>query len=243
MIIGMRAKPAIPLVDEGTYTAICVGIYDLGEQQVEWQGKTKYSNRVRITFELVGETVEIDGETKPRHVSREFSVAAGKNSNLRKFITAWRGKAFSDGEFLEFNMDTLLGRPAMVQIVHSEDGQYANVDGVMRLPKGMPTPTTETELHLFNIDDFTEEDFKALPDFLQEKVKNSTQYQQMHAPEDEVDFPEEEQEENPTPAPRARTAKAPAAKAGRGSARSAANPTRTTRNSTPTTDIEEEPPF
>lgn len=241
MIIGTRAKAKVPPVEPGTYMAICVGVYDLGEQQTEFQGKTRYSNQMMFTFELSGVTIEVDGERKPRQLSRRFNVSTSKKSNLRRFLTSWRGKAFTDEEIRAFDTDTLLGRTAMLQIVHDESGEYANIDGVMQIPRGMPVPTTDSELYKFNLDAWDDKEFAALPEWVQETIKKSTQYQQLHAPETAVDFPEEQ--ENPTPEPPARTATAPAAKAGRETAPSAANQTRTTRNSTPTAVVEEEVPF
>lgn len=195
MVIGTRTKAKIPPIAAGMYMAICVGIYDLGEQQTKYDGKTKYVNQVQFVFELPAEQVEVDGEMKPRQLSRTFAVSAAKKSNLRKFLTSWRGKAFSsDKECQDFNTDEMLGRSAMIQVVLNDTGEYANIDGVMQIPKGMPTPTTETELHVFNIDQWDDATFAALPEWVQEKIKNSTQYQQMHAPETAVDFPEPEEQ-------------------------------------------------
>lgn len=195
MIIGTRAKAKLPPVEPGTYMAICVGIYDLGEQQTEWKGKTRYSNQIMFTFELAGETIEVDGEMKPRQLSRSFAVSTSNKAGLRKFLTSWRGQAFTDEEIKQFNTDTMLGRPAMIQVVLNDTGEYANIDGVMRLPKGMTAPTTESELYCFNIDEWDDKTFETLPEWIQEKIKNSTQYQQMHAPDTAVDFPEQKPEE------------------------------------------------
>lgn len=189
MIIGTRAKPKVPPVEAGTYMAICVGIFDLGEQQVEYKGKTRYTNQIMFTFELSGVTVEIDGEQKLRQLSRSFPVSTSNKSGLRKFLTSWRGKAFSDEEIQSFNTDSLLGRSAMIQVVHNETGEYSNIDGVMQLPKGLPALTTSTELLCFNIDEWDDALFEKLPEWIQEKIKNSTQYQSAHAPETAVDFP------------------------------------------------------
>ena len=57
MIIGTRAKAKIPPVEPGSYLAICVGVYDLGEQETTFNGKTRYANQVMFTFELAGESV------------------------------------------------------------------------------------------------------------------------------------------------------------------------------------------
>ena len=60
MKIKDRARPKVPLVEPGVYMAICVGVIDLGEQYSE---KFKnYAPKLRIVWELVGETVEVDGE-------------------------------------------------------------------------------------------------------------------------------------------------------------------------------------
>ena len=68
-----RAKPKLPPLEPGVYIAVCVGVIDLGEQYSE---KFKnYRNEVQFVWELAGETVEVDGEVKPRQLSRTFSVA------------------------------------------------------------------------------------------------------------------------------------------------------------------------
>lgn len=192
MIIGTRVKAKIPPVEAGTYLAICVSIYDLGEQEVKYDNKTRYVDKIRFTFELPTEQVEVDGEMKPRQLSRDFPVSDSSKSNLRKFLTSWRGKSFTDKEFRDFDTDEMLGRGAMLQVVLNDTGEYANIDGVMQIPKGMPIPTTETELRVFNIDQWDDATFEALPERVRERIKNSTQYQQKYAPETAVDFPEQE---------------------------------------------------
>ena len=225
MIIGTRAKAKVPPVEPGTYLAICVGVYDLGEQQTEWNGKTRYSNQLMLTFELAGLTIEVDGEQKPRQLSRRFNVSTSKNSGLRKFLTSWRGKAFTDEELKVFNTDSLLGQTAMLQIVHDETGEYSNIDGIMQIPRGMPAPSTTSELYKFNIDDWDDREFENLPEWVQETIKKSTQYQQMHAPDTAVDFPQPTQVPSAPPQAAPQPVKQPAAKPA------------------PANVVEEEPPF
>lgn len=83
MKIKDRAKPALPPVAPGVYVAVCVQSIDLGEQAgKDRAGKTYYSNKVRLGFELAGETVEIDGKQEPRILGRTFPVARAKNAGL-----------------------------------------------------------------------------------------------------------------------------------------------------------------
>lgn len=182
-----RAKPKIPPVEPGVYIAICVGVLDLGEQYSE---KFKnYRNEVQFVWELSGETVEVDGEQKPRQLSRIFSVAASKKSNLRGFISGWNGVQYSDDQFSDLDLFTQVGKACQLNVVLNDTGEYANVDSAIPLPKGMPAPVTDTAPILWNMDEWDDKAFEALPDWVQEKIKKSTQYQQMHAPTDAVDFP------------------------------------------------------
>ena len=184
-----RAKPKLPPVEPGVYLAVCVGVIDLGEQYSE---KFKnYRNEVQFVWELAGETVEVDGEQKPRQLSRTFSVAASKKSNLRGFLGGWNGVQYSDEQFQDLDLFGQAGRPCQLNVVLNDTGEYANVDSVIPLPKGMPAPQAVSPTILCNMDEWSDEKFSALPDWVQEKIKKSTQYQKDHTPTDSVDFPVE----------------------------------------------------
>lgn len=90
MRIKDKAKPKVPAIEPGVYMAVCVGVIDLGEQYSEMF--KNYRNEVQIVWEIPSETVEIDGETKPRQLSRTFSVATSRKANLRAIISSWNGK-------------------------------------------------------------------------------------------------------------------------------------------------------
>lgn len=188
MKIKDKTRPSIPPVEPGVYIGICVAVIDLGEQYSE--NFKKYSNDVQFVWELVGETIEVDGEQKPRQLSRTFSVAASKKSNLRKFLSSWNGKQYTDAEFGEIDLFDQLGRGCQLQVVLSEDGQYSNIDNVMSIPKGMPVPKTDTPYIKWDMDAWDDAVFATLPEWVQEKIQKSTQYQKIHTPEDKVEFEE-----------------------------------------------------
>lgn len=187
MKIKDRAKPKLPPVEPGVYVAICIGVIDLGEQYSE--KFQKYSNDVKIVWELVGVTAEVDGEQKPRQLSRDFRIALSKKSTLRTVLSSWNGRQYTDDEFRELDLFDQLGLPCQLNVVLNDTGEYANVDSVIPLPRGMPVPTTSSALLRWDMDQWSDEAFGELPEWAQEKIKKSTQYQQMHAPSDPVDFP------------------------------------------------------
>ena len=185
MKIKDRAKPKAPPVEPGVYMAVCIGFIDLGEQYSELF-KT-YSNKGMYVWELPGETIEIDGEQKPRQLSKEFTISSSNKSNLRKFIESWNGKSYSDDEFLEFDLFDQIGKPCQLNVVLNESKEYSNVDNLMPIPKGFPAPTTETKHIRWNMEQWDDAVFAELPEWIQDKIKKSSQYQKNHATTDTVE--------------------------------------------------------
>ena len=193
MKIKDRAKPKAPPVEPGVYMAVCIGFIDLGEQYSEMF--KSYSNKGMYVWELVGEPIEIDGEQKPRQLSKEFTISSSNKSNLRKFIESWNSKSYSDDEFLEFDLFDQIGKPCQLNVVLNESKEYSNVDNLMPLPKGFPAPATSTPSIKWDMDKWDDEVFKTLPEWIQDKIKKSSQYQKQHAPETSIevkDVPKEE---------------------------------------------------
>ncbi len=185
MKIKDRAKPKVPPVEPGVYMAVCIGFIDLGEQYSE---KFKsYTNKGMYVWELPGETIEIDGEQKPRQLSKEFTISASNKSNLRKFIETWNSKNYSDEDFMEFDVFEQVGKPCQLNVVLNETKEYSNVDNLMPIPRGFPAPTTDTKLIKWDMDAWNDEVFQELPEWIQEKIKKSTQYQKDHAPNTAVE--------------------------------------------------------
>ncbi len=206
--IKKKSGSSVPPMEAGTYPAVCVGIVDLGEQYSETF--KKYSDKLLIIWEIPSQTIEIDGEDKPRWLSKDFSASLHEKSGLHKMLVSWRGKAFTDKEltedengFVQFSVLDMLGTGCFLQVIveEKESGSYNRITSVISLPAGMPTPTTETPLIAFDIDNWDDEVFKSLPEWIQERIKKSTQYQKLHVPTDSVDVAadggSEQKEENP----------------------------------------------
>ena len=179
-----RAKPSVPPVEPGVYMAACVGVIDLGKQYSE---KFKnYSDKIMLIFELLGETVEIDGEQKPRQISRIFAFARGAKSGLRKFLQSWDGVTLSDEQMENEDLSKRLGRTCQLQIVLNETGDKANIDNVMAIPKGVQTAKPQSEMILFDLEEFDQSTFDKLSEWTQETIQKSEQWQKSHASTDVI---------------------------------------------------------
>ena len=185
MKIKDRAKPKAPPVEPGVYMAVCVGFIDLGEQYSE---KFKsYAYKGMYVWELPGETIEIDGEQKPRQLSKEFTISGSSKGNLRKFIESWNGKTYSDEEFMEMDLFDQVGKPCQINVVLNETKEYANVDNIMPIPRGFPAPTTDTKHVKWDMEHWDDAVFAELPEWIQDKIKKSTEYQKEHAPDTPIE--------------------------------------------------------
>ena len=184
MKIKDRAKPKTPPVEAGVYVAICIGVVDLGEPDSE-KFKNNY-NKVKLIWELVGEYIEVDGEQKPRQLSKEFAFSASKKGNLRTFLSSWNSREYGDEEFGEVDVFDQIGKPCQLQVVHNETGEYANVANLMPLPRGVAAPATSTKPIRWDMEQWDDVVFTELPEWIQEQIKKSTQYQKEHAPVTDV---------------------------------------------------------
>ena len=185
MRVEERLKPKAPTVEPGVYLGICMGVIDLGEQYSE---KYKnYSNKIQLVFELPSETIEVDGKQEPKQLSREFNITAKAGSKFRDFISAMNGKSYSDDEFKALELFDQIGKACQLNVVLGESGEYANIETVMPLMKGMPVPETKTEPIRWDMDAWDDELFKKLPEWVQDKIRKSTQYQKDHAPATSVE--------------------------------------------------------
>lgn len=192
LVIKDKKGPSFPPIDAGVYSSVCVGVIDLGEQYSE--AYKKYQDKVLFIWELPDVTVEVEGEQKPRWLSKDFSATLNTKSKLSEFLVQWRGKPFSDGELRGgFDVSSMLGMGCLLQvIVEEKDGrQFNRITGVMGFPSGMEAPTTSSELLLFDMDTLEESVLEKVPEWIVERIRRSTQYQKKHAPETVIAFPDE----------------------------------------------------
>ena len=174
-------------IPAGTYVARCYSMIHLGTIMENYMGDNKLMNKVRITFELPTETKifkEENGE-QPYSISKEFTLSMHEKSNLRKTLEGWRGKQFTEEECKRFDITKLIGVPCMVAIIHKkskENKDYAVLNSISTLPKGMSCPPPVNNTFSFAWDEFDETKFNSLPDWLKEKMRKSIEYQEVTTP-------------------------------------------------------------
>ena len=188
LTISESQKMERKLPEAGATVGMLYSLVDLGTQKTNWDNEEKWSPKVRLTFELPDQTDEFEvvenGKTtkvsKPMVVSIEQTRSLGEKASLRKLLEQWRGQTFTSKELQAFSLKNLLGKPAMLTLIHktSQQGrQYCAIAGASKLPKGMKAPATTTNDQLYyEIEQGEAGQFNDMPDWLQEKIRASKEF-------------------------------------------------------------------
>lgn len=161
---------------EGMHMARCVRIIDCGTHLDE---KWKKMKRIGwLFFELPNALMEPNDkdERKPFMVGKRYTLSHNEKALLRLDLESWYGKQFSTIELDSaggFDLEKLLGRPAMINVVYSEDGKYANIRSVNPLPVGMECPKQVNPSFSFGINEIGTEKFKSLSERMQQFISES----------------------------------------------------------------------
>jgi hypothetical protein len=172
-LVAKNGASEFEMTPEGTYIGRCYKIIDLGTQTTTGQFGTKSQHKVMISWELLDDKIKM-ADGRPYAVTQWYTVSLHEKSQLRKDLEAWRGRRFSDEELEGFDLKNVLGTYCMIQIVHSPDGKYANVNAIMSYRGPKPTPVNENVI--FDIDSPDMAVFEAMSDNMKEKIRSAPEW-------------------------------------------------------------------
>lgn len=180
---GTSNGPKAPLLDEGGYPARLVAVIDLGLQPQQYQGEQKAPKvELQTIYELSDEFMpDEDGnpdESKPRWMWESFPL---NNLNSDKAKSTARYYALDPNEENGGDWSKLIGAPVIVGVTktRSRDGNdYNNVGttSTMRAKEASKLPDLVNDPILFDMDNPDLEVFLALPQRLQDKIKESLSF-------------------------------------------------------------------
>lgn len=173
------------VIPAGTHVARCYGIIDLGTQYSERFGN--WSRKVQFQFELPNELMD-DG--RPLAISKKYTLSLNEKANLRKDLESWLGRTITEQEEKEgFALGSMLGAPCLLSVIHAESGgkTYANIAGVMSVPKGTAVPEQSNPMVGYDVENGKDAVYEKLPEWIRKAIDESREFK---APESE---PTEEQ--------------------------------------------------
>lgn len=179
----VSAKKQIDPCPVGNHVARCIGVIDLGTQSKEYQGKKTTSRQVRITWELPEEKKvfrEENGE-QPYLLSKDYTQSLSQKARLKSDLESWRGRGFTDEELQGFDIKNLIGKSCLLNVIHNDKG-YANIAAIAPVPKGTTVPAQINPSQYFDLNEYNQEVFESLPEFIQDKIKLSPEYNLLKNP-------------------------------------------------------------
>lgn len=145
-MIVRAPEPKYPPAPEGTWSAVCVDEIDLGMVENKRFGATRHM--VRLVWQI---DEEVDDDTAAKYkavvkagsryiATQDYTASLDEKAKLRKHLQSWRGRVFTSVELFSFDLETIVGAPCLLSIVHNTGSKgnmvFANIEGVMKLPKG-----------------------------------------------------------------------------------------------------------
>jgi len=178
-------------VDEGNYVARVCRIVYMGTVEGTYKGEKNSAYKVSITWELPTETkVWKDGEdAKPTLVSKIYTLSMAKKANLRPIVEGIVG-GMTDAEAFEYDLDNLLGKVCLLNVTYglSETGKEKQNIGTSKLIKGMTEPDPVTPQKILSYDNWDEELYQSLPQFMKDDMATTVEYQLVKGLRD-IDMP------------------------------------------------------
>lgn len=180
-------------LDTGTYPARLVGIAGVGEQTVNYEGRASSRDQIVLMFEAIGlhrrhkdgtpYTMTVNGKEvpEPQTVRMEISRSLAANSNLIKIISKLMPIP-EDPE--EIDIEQALNAPCLLSVekkLAASGSEYNKVDTVSQPIMGMNIDLPRTKPFCYDVEAHSDEAFNALPEWIQDTVKKSTQWADMHA--------------------------------------------------------------
>lgn len=178
------SKPRV-LCPRGAHLSRLVQIVDLGGQRF----KADVSRKLYLGFETAEATHTFDEAKGPEpymlQIEFAFYMTSANPANrtkLRQFIVQWFGKDFeSDQAARDFEFGDLIGKLAMLTVAHKPkvDGSMKAVIADIYLPskeEKEKAKDAHNPLVVYEIDNGEDQNFNALPGFLQKKIRESEEF-------------------------------------------------------------------
>lgn len=174
-------------VPTGMHLARCYRVIDLGTQKTEYQGSIKHAPKVLIQFEVHGEDENgnplVTSKGEPMSIGKRLTLSLAEKATLRKDLSNWRGRDFTQEELRGFELKNLLGVWAMISVTRSvgnngkEYTNIATINPVHPSIKKQGLPQGFNPLGIFSIAQPDMALFDMLSENIKEKITSSPEWQ------------------------------------------------------------------
>lgn len=113
-------------IKPGLINAICVGVWNIGKQKIEFQGEVKFKTQVIIGFEVQQRHSEKD---EPMLQLSKFNMSLHEKSKLGPMVESWFSKKLTDSERYNYDLKQIIGKKCTLNLI--ENGNYINIATIL----------------------------------------------------------------------------------------------------------------
>lgn len=172
------------LCPPGNKLANCFAMVMVGTVMESFKGATPVpTEKLFIGFEMTNDRHVFDEEKGPEPfiIWVEYLLSLHKKANLRKMVESWAGQSYSDKEMEEFELNELIGSPCMANVIadtNQKGEERRKIANITAIPAGVTPPAMYYPPLLFTYSNpFNHEAFNRIPEWIQNKMKTSKEYQ------------------------------------------------------------------
>lgn len=188
------------MVPGGLHDAICYGVVHTGTVEVEFNKKKKMRNLIFILYELpsVTHVFNEDKGEEPAGCSKKFTYTYDDRGNLLDWINTWSNGKINKKNINDLDVENLVGIGCKLQFIEDvgdKGRKYSYAKGVIALNDEEKKTLNKAALHnpiqTFDVDEFDQEKFDALPAWLQKLTENSQEYKNLNITDESSNIPED----------------------------------------------------
>ncbi|WP_409994205.1 phage replication initiation protein, NGO0469 family [Rhodopirellula sp. SWK7] len=162
----------------GSHIAICCRLIDLGTQNSTFKGQHRERRKLYVEFQLPH---ELNCNGHPFVVGNRYTLSSSPKATLRQHLESWRGRKFTDAELDGFDLKNVLGKSAVITVIHHErSGKiYADIKAIAAIPKGTKPASLAGPSVMFSLEpgEYEHEVYLSLSDRLRGVIAASPEFQ------------------------------------------------------------------
>lgn len=178
LTIKENANTFLP-APEGLHVARCYALIDLGKQFNKFYGNTL--PKLLIGWELTDKLMQ---NGKPFIQFQRYTASLNEKSSLRGLLEAWRGRGFMPEELDGFELKKLLGETCYLttkQVTHPQTQQrWSKIISICPLTDYAICPEPFNTPIYFDLDDYSESSYQAVPEGIRKIINLSDLKPAMH---------------------------------------------------------------
>lgn len=166
-------KSVKQLPTEGLVNAKCYAVVDLWSQETEWKGDKKMQRKIQISFETDQMGTFWEKWELPLALWNTYSFFITDNSNLYKDLSSWLWWTQPNRMF---NVFDLIGMTAEVMVSHEITKKGKPFAKIVKIKPGKKDWDLINTPVMFSLEQFNEDEFFKLPEFLQKQIQATPEY-------------------------------------------------------------------